>query len=131
MKIRDWLRVSIFSTLWATPLLAQVPADAEATAKLIGSWDSEANGVKGTDILKADGTFTGSASGPIQGTQVTIAVEGSWSVKEGVIIETITKSNHPEFVPPGATTHDKLIEVTDKTYKARTETGALEVHVKR
>jgi len=42
-------------------------------------------------------------------------------VKDGMVIETVKKSNQPMIVPEGKESKDKVISIDDKVYKLKDE----------
>jgi hypothetical protein len=112
----------------ASRLSAAPPSDSEAAKLLRGSWavpvDQYNGAVKdGGDTFRADGTFTSFTVLPGHGQDIRYDVEGKWSIKDGILIEQVTKSNRPDIVRPGVTTRDTLLSVTQKEYRFRTERG--------
>jgi len=112
----------------ALPLSAAPPPDSEAAKLLIGSWlvpvEQQTGRVKaGGDTFRGDGTFTSFAVVPGPSQDLRIDWEGKWSIKDGILIEQVTKSSQPDNVRPGHTTRDRLLSVTGKEYRFRTEQG--------
>jgi hypothetical protein len=117
-------------------LPAQLPADAEATAKLVGTWvipkayrNAALKG--GETTFEAGGTFTSFALLKIKDQQVRIEVQGKWKVEKGVVIEQITKSSKEQMVPVGLITRDKILELTENTYLYRSEKGQERLNVRK
>jgi len=113
---------------FAAILPAQPVNDAEATTKLVGTWiipkDHLTAVIKGGETtFKSDGTFTSFALLRVQDQQMRIDVQGKWKMEKGVLIEEITRSSKEQMVPPGLITRDTLLELTDKTYRYRSEKG--------
>ena len=127
------LVIAALLTLSAT---AAPPPDAEAAKLLVGSWVLSPG--RNSAIVKDAGftfrsgrMFTSYAVLHIQDEDVRVEVEGKWSVKDSLLIEELTKSNHPEVAPVGLVTRDTLLAVTEKEYRSRTESGAEERYVRR
>src|SRR4051812_22137236 len=117
---------ALLVALIATHLIAAPPPDAEATKLLIGSWvvpgeQYTATSKDGGFTFRADGTFSSYGVFHIPNQDLRIEVEGKWSVKDGVLVEDLTKSSQPQMAPVGSLTRDTLLIVTDKEYRFRTE----------
>lgn len=115
-------------------LSAAPPPDSEAAKLLLGSWAVPVEQYKeikdGGYTFRADGTFTSFTMFPGHGQDVRIDVAGQWSIKGGILIETVTKSNQPDVVRPGLTTRDTLLLVTQKEYRFRQEDGKVHSRVR-
>jgi len=116
------------SLVFIGSLQAQPVNDAEAATKLVGTWVIPKEHYTavlrgGETTLKRDGTFTSFAVLKIKEQPVRIDVQGKWKVEKGVVIEEITKSSREQIVPLGLITRDTLLELTDKTYRYRSENG--------
>jgi hypothetical protein len=104
------------------------PSDAQIKALLIGKWVQEIPGQggavgKGYTTYKKDGTFIGKATATVNGqTLFTINLSGTWKVADGTIIETVEKSDDPR-VPTGKVSRDKVLAISKKVLKVRTEKG--------
>jgi hypothetical protein len=112
------------------------PTDAEATKMLVGSWvvprdQYTAVSKDGGFTFKVDGTFTSYGVFHIHDEDLRIEVKGKWSVKDGVLIEELTSSSHAQMAPVGLVTHDKLLVVTDKEYRFRTQQEAEHTYVRK
>lgn len=101
--------------------------DETLRSKLMGTWKLDRtmpNGViaKGTTLLSTNMTFVtkGVISVPDK-KPVQIEYEGTWVVKDGVLIETITK--HEDSTKIGKITRDAVIRVDDKEFVYKTEKG--------
>jgi hypothetical protein len=117
-------------------LQAQPLRDAEATDKLVGTWvipkESRNEALKGGETtFKADGTFTSFALLRIKDQQIRIDVQGKWKVEKGVVIEEITKSSKEQMVPVGLITRDTILELTDKAYLYRGNTGQERLNIRK
>jgi hypothetical protein len=125
MNLRSLLAPLLLALFCASPLFAEVPPDVEAMRVLTGEWKEppEPPVVSASTTYKADGTLSGSATFTMPAGKITIIVDGKWRVEHGVIIEEVTRSSHPQFVPVGAITHDTLLSLTDKECRYRTEDG--------
>lgn len=115
------LRALFIVTVFALTAMAAPPTDTEATRLLVGSWVSGEPRAPGGTTFKADGTFTSDGTFATRNGPITIKVEGKWHVKDGILIEELTRSSHPNIVPVGLTTRDTLLSVTEKEYRYRTE----------
>lgn len=124
--MKPLLFLALFTVvLGAVPLHAGPPPDAEATKLLIGKWAiPQTPGVtKGFFDFAADGTFTSGAILVAADGQAKMELEGRWKIEKGVLVEEITKSNHPEIVPVGTTTRDSLVVVTKEQFSYRDARG--------
>jgi hypothetical protein len=104
-----------------------VPSDAELREKVAGTWivDSQSPkgiSIKGTVTILADKRFISRATVTIGDQKQEIGYEGRWEVKDGFLIETITKSN-TKMAPVGDTTRDKIIRVNNEELVYQTEQG--------
>jgi hypothetical protein len=112
----------------ASRLVASPPPDSEASKLLVGSWavsvDQDNEMMKaGGDTFRRNGTFASFTIFRGAGEDVRIDTEGKWSIKDGMLIEQLTKSSRPDIARPGRITRDRLLSVTGKEYRLRTEQG--------
>lgn len=122
------IRTFLATAFIATPLVAAAPpSDSESAKILLGSWDVGIDQYKaikaGGYTFQANGTFTSFTVFEGDGKELRVDVEGKWAIKDGMLIETITKSSHPDLDRPGLTTRDKLLLITQKEYRFRQENG--------
>jgi len=115
-------------TLAFSQLSAGPPPDPEATKVLIGSWvvpmeEYPATISDGGFTFNPDGTFSSFGVLRYDDQVMRLEVEGKWSIKNGVLIEELTKSSQPQISPVGTLTRDTLLVVTDRQYRFRTESG--------
>jgi hypothetical protein len=120
----------VVSQLGAAP-----PPDAEATKLLTGSWvvpaeEYTATSKNGGFTFRPDGTFSSFGVFRVHDQDMRIEVEGKWSIKDGVLIEELTKSSQPQMALVGRLTRDTLLAVTDKQYRFRTERGTEHTYVR-
>lgn len=103
------------------------PSDEEINKLLVGKWSvEETNGnvkIKGTSTYKKDGTLEGEATIDLGDQKIVLKVSGTWKVKDGVVTETVTKSNRPDIIKEGMTTKDTVVSINDKEYKIKSESG--------
>ncbi|HEV3437325.1 MAG TPA: hypothetical protein VG122_08200, partial [Gemmata sp.] len=59
-----------------------------------------------------------------------ITVSGTWKVKDGVIIATVTKTSAPELIKEGLVSKDTVISIDDKVFKYK-DMGGKEKSQKR
>jgi hypothetical protein len=84
--------------------------DAELHKQLLGTW--KIFGQPDTMTFDSDGIFHTRFSGVISNTTVAWAQDGSWGVKDGFLILSITNStasNAPVAVPVGRIDHCKIV----------------------
>jgi len=122
------IRTFLATIFVASRLSAAPPPDSEAAKLLIGSWGvpvEQYNGMvkAGGDTFRRDGTFTSFTIVPRPGQDLRIDTEGKWSIQGGILIEQVTKSSQPDIFRPGDTTRDRLLSVTAKECRFRTEQG--------
>jgi hypothetical protein len=125
------LHTLLLIALAGSQLAATPPPDAEATKLLVGDWvvppeQYTATSKAGGFTFRPDGTFSSYGVFHIGDKDLRIEVEGKWSVKDGLLIEELTKSSQPQMAPVGTVTKDTLLGVTDKEYRFRTEQGGVE-----
>lgn len=108
-----------------------VMTDTEIHQKMVGIWiiDSTWPGpvpakVDGTMNLAVDGKFFGVAIFAIANDKRPVVCEGNWQVKEGVLIETVTKSSS-KIIRVGAISRDKIIRVNKHELIFQTEQGGV------
>jgi hypothetical protein len=116
---------TMFIASW---LSAAPPPDSVAAKLLIGSWRVPMEQYNGAlkaagDTFRGDGTFTSFTVFPRSGQDLRIDMEGKWSIHGGILIEQVTKSSQPDIFRLGDTTRDKLLSVTAKECRFRTEQG--------
>jgi hypothetical protein len=104
---------------------AKKQTDAEITKLLVGKWAVEVDEmgvkVKGTQEYTKDGKFAAEATIEAGKNTIKLTVSGTWVVKDGMVIETVKKSNQPMIVPEGKESKDKVISIDDKVYKFKDE----------
>jgi hypothetical protein len=101
-------------------------SDAEIKKLAVGKWSQEEthpNGIKakGTTTYKQDGTFEGSAVAEFQGQTVRVRVSGTWKVENGMLTETIKKTDPASM--PKETSTDKVLSISKTLLKRKTEKG--------
>lgn len=109
--------ITVVSAAGAEKVAEKPPSDDEIRKKLVGIWVvdnkiSETRSITGTSTFAADGRSSAAVSFNIDGKKETIQTEGKWEVKEGVLVETITKSSS-KIPPIGLVTRDRIIRVND------------------
>lgn len=103
------------------------PSDADIAKLLVGKWTTEEGKegepkVKSTFIYDKDGTFAVEATIETGGKTEKIVVSGTWKVADGVILDTVEKTN-TENLKVGRVTRDTVISIDDKTLKYTTQKG--------
>jgi hypothetical protein len=99
--------------------------DEQITKLLLGKWAIEEDEmgvkVKGTQNYMKEGKFEAEATIEAGKQTFKLTLSGTWKVKDGSVIETITKSSNPDAIPEGKESKDKVISIDDKTYKFKDE----------
>jgi len=140
MHIRSLGMVYIFAAMtlagWASAREDQPKkqTDEDINKLLVGKWIiDEGDGekepkIKGSVTYKKDNKVELEATLDFGKDSLKIFLEGTWKVKDGVIIATVTKTSHPELIKEGHVSKDKLISVTDKELKYKDEMGKEKLH---
>jgi hypothetical protein len=102
-------------------------ADTEAIRKgIVGTWSvdkrSPAVSLIGESTIRPDGSFVSTASMVHAGESHDVRIEGTWTVENDVLVETVIRSNVPE-IPIGHITRDEIISVDEKRLVFKTERG--------
>lgn len=116
-------------------LHAEPPNDTTASQLLVGTWSVPEElttdvVLAGGYTLNADGSFISYGLILLDGERVRIDVEGTWKVKNGILVEEITKSSNPIFPPIGTITRDTILSVTDKEFRYQTENGKVTYEIR-
>jgi hypothetical protein len=112
------------------------PPDPEATRLLVGIWfvprkEYAFTSKDGDFKFRADGTFSSFSVYRFGQEDVRVEVEGKWTIKNGVLMEKLTKSNRPLIAPVGALTRDTLLTVTNNQYRFRDDRGDEHTYVRK
>jgi hypothetical protein len=129
--MRHAISTLVAIALIASPLSAVPPADRDAVKLLIGSWAVPNDEYSGGFTFRADGTYSMFGVFRVRYRNLRVDAEGKWSIKNGILIEEVTKSSPPETLLVGTITRDTLLSVTDKEYRYRTEQGAEQSRVRK
>lgn len=93
---------------------------------VVGTWivDKQRPGVTltGADTIVADGSFYSKVTLTRDEKKQEISNRGTWEVKGGQLIETLTHSDY-ELLPIGVVTSDKIIKVDENEIVYLTEAG--------
>ena len=120
--------------LGVVPAIAQLPTDAEAKKKLVGTWTVELKGDDTTATveqqIKPDGTFTADANISISGKKYHVYFAGTWDVREGRVVKKTAALSEAAFKPERESS-DTLLEITDQGYRTRTESGQIEQYSRK
>ena len=105
----------------------KTPSDAAIREKVVGTWivDLQShNGfsIKGTATIVSENKFISTVTVTTGDRREEMGYEGRWDVKDGFLIETITKSDS-RMAPVGMVTRDKVIRVNDQELVYLTEEG--------
>lgn len=102
--------------------------------KLIGKWKHIIKGdgmvLIGTTELKKDGTMQGRSKLTLAGKTITISMDGTWKLNGDILEETVTKSSHPELIPVGTVTKDKVLKLSDTEFTYEDEDGEEETETR-
>ncbi|MEJ0088235.1 MAG: hypothetical protein WDM80_00530 [Limisphaerales bacterium] len=88
--------------------------DAELRQKITGTWTVNSNGINGTISVASDGSFISKFS--VIGTKITseLIYQGTWRVKDGVLITTITNVDGLEpHEPVGKIRNMKILHMDE------------------
>jgi len=101
--------------------------DSDLQKKLTGVWivdmrNSNGDSAKGTVDIASDGSFKTQVTVTRKTHAENIRFEGRWEVKDGFLVETVTKSNGGR-ANAGDVTRDKIIRVDDEELVYQTEDG--------
>jgi hypothetical protein len=102
--------------------------DEQISKLLVGKWLvdlEEGNGVKikGSTTYKKDGAVDAEATIQLGDKTIKMNVSGTWKVKDGTIISTVTKTSNPDIIKEGLITKDKVVSIDDKSLKYTSEDG--------
>jgi hypothetical protein len=129
------MRIIYFALiLVASRLLAAAPIDTEITKLLVGSWDfrSASSTVKdGTFTFRADGTFSSRGLFHVGPREFRIDTEGTWQVKDGLLVEKLTKVSDPTTIPVGGIMRSKVLSITNKKFRFEREDGTEASYVRK
>jgi hypothetical protein len=101
--------------------------DDDIRQKIVGTWLvethlSNGNSVIGTETILLSNSMVSKATLTIGDTKEELEYNATWQVKDGYLIETVTKSNS-ERIPLGKITRDKVVTLDDKVFIFQTEGG--------
>ncbi len=97
-------------------------SDATIERQLIGTWhkDLKINGKVTHVVTKFTKDHRFATYAHLKGTNRKLYAVGTWSVKFGILNETVYKSN---YVQPYTTTYDKILSITNRQFVYKTESG--------
>lgn len=99
--------------------------DEQINKLLVGNWTfNESNKdikITGKQEFAKDGKFKAEATIAKGQETTTITISGTWTVKDGNVIETIAKSSLPDFVKAGTKITNTVISLDDSTYKFKSD----------
>ena len=101
--------------------------DDEIRQKIVGTWlvnnhFSNGNSLMVTERILSNNSVATKATFTIGEHKEELEYNATWRVKDGYLIETVTKSNSKQ-VPLGKITRDKVITLNDNVYVCQTESG--------
>jgi hypothetical protein len=131
--MNSWRSVSLLLLMTSALLLsaAEELTDEKLREKLVGEWIVDVQTpnykIRGTATLKSDGTVISQAVFTRLPSEQKFAMsyEGTWEVKDGYIIETVSKSSHTQFIAVGLVTKDKIHSIDDQAFEYLTEQGKI------
>ena len=107
----------------------KVDSDIQLSQTIIGKWKSELiEGdieIKGINTFTADGKILSNAKMLVSGQKIDIEVEGTWIIKNGVVILTVTKTNIPEIIPLDSIKRNTIITLNNNVYQYMDEDGKI------
>jgi hypothetical protein len=120
----------------ALPALGALPPDDQVREMLIGTWvvpvkEYNGAGKQGSFTFNRDGTFTYFDVFQVDGRDVRTDVSGKWSIKDGTLIEQVTSSTNPQFIPVGVVMQAPLLSITDNEYRYRVASGVEHTRVRK
>jgi hypothetical protein len=120
--------------LFVSPLLAGAPIDTEITKLLVGDWDfrSVSPAVKeGTFTFRSDGTWSSHGLFHVGPREYRIDAEGTWQVKNGLLVEKLTKCSDPTTIHIGQITRDKVLSITNNKFRFERDEGTQASYVRK
>jgi hypothetical protein len=104
-------------------------SDTGIRQKIVGTWivDSHSpsgSSMKGTVIILSDGSLVAKVTIIRKNSEEDFEYEGTWQVKDGFLIETVTRS-HSRLAVKGHVTRDKIIRLDTHELAYQTETGRI------
>ena len=110
-------------------------SDSIYTQKLIGEWtQSFEQGPMRLDailIYKKDGTLDSTATLKINEQTQKMEISGTWEVKNGYLISIVKNKSANVPIPVGHTSKDLILELTNSSFKCKTEQGKVETQNKK
>ncbi len=108
------------------PSPAETPTkmpDAQITELLVGKWAIDFQLMKGSHHYTKDGSFYVDASIKDLDKWLQLSMAGTWKVSDGVLIETITKTNMPELLKVGHVSRARVVFIDQSTLRFRGDDG--------
>jgi hypothetical protein len=101
--------------------------DEEITKLLVGTWivdETEGTAkIKGKIVYKKDGTEEADVTIEAGGKTIKLTVSATWKVKDGLLIEKVTKRNNQDIIKEDTESKDTVISIDKKEYKFKDEQG--------
>jgi hypothetical protein len=124
------------SAIVALPAFGALPPDDQVREMLIGTWivpvkEYNASAKQGSFTFNRDGTFTYFDVFQSDGREVRTDVAGKWRIKSGTLIEEVTSSSNPQFIPVGLVMQAPLLAVSEKEYRYRAAGGVEHTRVRK
>jgi hypothetical protein len=109
--------------------------DLRAQGKLAGTWLFHTNTTQGVDLtytitVAPDGSFVCRQAQTVGQESTNYTLEGVYRVKDGVVIETVTKHSHPGYVVPSVV-RGRLIKLDAHEWVVQNETNKEQQSVMR
>ena len=103
-----------------------VGEDGRLSRLLVGSWESNEQGVAGIETYFPDGTSSGTMTTTLDsGEPLVVTLRSTWRVEGKTIRERVTESK-PAVVPVGTAWADEIITLDGEKLVTRDEEGELE-----
>ena len=132
-KILSLLIIGLFTASFS--LLAKEPqkqmSDDELSHRMLQTWMVHVvyspvdvpNHFAGVETFTSNGKFALKGAFTVLKDKEPLEYEGTWNVKDGFLVETVTKSSRPAVIHVGAVTRDKIVRVDDRELVYQTEQG--------
>jgi len=107
-----------------TSAFAEVEKDKPLQDAIIGTWaqvfENKTMSLKGFTTYNKDGSATGEAIFNIAGKKQIVEISGTWKIHDAHLIMKVTSSSHPQMLPVGHITKDRIIKISEGVYEFET-----------